>query len=61
MWRVAHESDGALGGFVPDPTDSAQPRDSLDAMDPLDSLVYEQMLMQRHAVHRTTPYGRRAA
>ena len=28
--------------------------------DSLNSLVYEQMLMQRHAVHSTSPYGRRA-
>ena len=26
--------------------------------DPLDALVYEQMLLQRHAVHHTSPYGR---
>lgn len=45
---------------MPDSTDAAQARDSLDPLASLDSLVYEQMLMQRHAVHRTTPYGRRA-
>ncbi|MFT3875836.1 MAG: MarR family winged helix-turn-helix transcriptional regulator [Propioniciclava sp.] len=28
--------------------------------DDLDSLVYEQMLLQRHAVHKTAPHGRQA-
>lgn len=28
--------------------------------DPLDALVYEQMLLQRHAVHGTKPHGRQA-
>ena len=29
-------------------------------LDALESLVYEQMLLQRHAVHRTAPHGRQA-
>ncbi|MEZ5087302.1 MAG: MarR family winged helix-turn-helix transcriptional regulator [Tessaracoccus sp.] len=28
--------------------------------DAIESLVYEQMLLQRHAVHSTAPYGRQA-